>query len=71
MNSSHWKKSDLLYSNKKGFASNVHPLNTLLSDQDKIQFMLEFAEIMEGIRVEKEEVKKGFHRFINLMNSAN
>ena len=65
------KRTEVTYANKQGFLSNVHPLNELISNKDKIDFFTHFAEIMEGIRTGEEHVSKGFHRFTNLLNSSN
>ncbi|MEM6734674.1 MAG: hypothetical protein AAF620_01270 [Bacteroidota bacterium] len=62
---------ELFYEDNEGGGSNVHPINSILSEREKIEVLCEFETLLQVMRNNKENVGKGFHMLINIMNSPN
>ncbi|MEM9857238.1 MAG: hypothetical protein AAF843_07770 [Bacteroidota bacterium] len=65
------KDQEMFYADQRGFATNIHPINALLSEENKIDFLCEVETVLQSVRNNHENVAKGFHRIIKLINSPN
>ncbi|MEM8568930.1 MAG: hypothetical protein AAGF85_20900 [Bacteroidota bacterium] len=65
------KDQEMLYADQRGFATNIHPINALLSEEDKVDILCELETVLQLVHNNHENAANRFHRMINLVNSPN
>lgn len=62
---------EMFYNDPGGMGTNLHPINQLLTVEDKVRALCEFESIMQSVRYNHDNVEDGFRKIISLFNSPN